>query len=277
VLRKSRIDSINDLSQGMEPLKLGRSLGCITLCHPDDVFGFVELVDDVARGRVELARAAQEEFGGTEWALLIPPHHSPLLKEMDYVRTSSEERSAKFFERAHAQGRVFAIQSKQHVVVDWKLDASCFMLGDCVRGVLDFSRGQVACYRVHMALLRREVVKAQQLALSKKDLELDYVVDELDRDSFNAITLPVSFHLTRDHAQTFSTKSFAVRWIIKFVFYCAKQPMKVQFDEEVHARAVVDESELDRIEWELEVPFVVVGPELPRHLAGEPLGVGVVL
>lgn len=111
----------------------------------------------------------------------------------------------------------------------------------------------------------------------EKNLELDYVVDELDRDTLNCITLPVSFHLAPDHAQTFSTKSFAVRWVIKFVFCCAKHPFDPTFDEEIHALASLDEADLDRIEWELDVPFVVTGPALPHHLLSEPAGVGLTI
>ena len=275
VLRKSRIDGIDLANPPLEPLKLGRAHGCITLTHPDDVFGFVELADAVSRGRVDLARAWEDEHGGTiEWALLLPPHHCPLLKEVDYVRETSEERAYKFFERAHLQGKAFAIQSKNNIVVDWKLDRSVFLLGDNVRGVLDFSRGQVACYRVHMALIRREIVRDVH---GKKDLELDYVVDELDRDTFNTMSLPVSFHLNTDHAQTFSTKTFAVRGVIKFVFHCAKQILNPSQDEEIHELAVQEDADLDRIEWELDVPFVVIGRLLPRHLVGEPSGAGIVL
>jgi hypothetical protein len=278
VLRRSRTEGIDLEHPPLEPLKLGRMHGCITLSHPDDVFGFVELADDVARGRVELARAFGEDEGGggTEWALLLPPHHCPLLKDADYVREMSDGRAAKFFERAHSQGRAFAIQSKSNVVVDWRMDRTVYLLGEQVKGTLDFNRGQVACHRVHMALLRREIVRGS-LSANGKDLELDYVVDELDRDTFNALKIPVVFHLPPDHSQTFSTKSFAVRWMVKFVFYCAKNRMDPLHDEEIHELAAVDEADLDRIEWELDVPFAVIGAEIPTHLLGEPSGSGVVV
>ncbi len=275
VLRKSRIDGIDLERPPLEPLKLGRAHGCITLAHPDDMYGFVEVADPVARARIELARAAVEETGGaTEWALTLPPHHCPLLQEADYVRQMAEERSAKFFERAHVHGRAYAIQSKQYVVVDWRMDHSILNLGDAVKGCLDFSRGEVACYRAHMALLLREVVPA---SAGEPERTIDHVVDELDRDTFNAWSIPVCFHFPADHAQTFATKYLAVRWVIKFVFYCGRQRINAAADEEVHALAARPQSELDQIEWELDVPVVVIGPSLPQFLVGEPAGVGLVL
>ncbi len=275
VLRKSRIDGIDLDKPPLEPLKLGRAHGCITLSHPDDMFGFTEVADATMRGRIELARAAVEESGGaTEWALTLPPHHCPLLQEADFVRQMAEERSAKFFERANGHGRAFAIQSKQFVVVDWRMDHSVLALDDSVKGVLDFSRGEVMCYRAHMALLMREIVRAVR---DEPEKTIDHVVDELDRDTFNAWTLPVCFHLPTDHTQTFSTKYLSVRWVIKFVFYCGKQRINAAADEEIHSLATKAESALDKIEWELDVPLVVIGPSLPQFLVGEPAGVGLVL
>ena len=193
VLRKSRVEGIHLEDALLEPLKMGRAYGPVHLSHPDDVFGFVELEDETARSRILLARAQDDEVEPVEWALVVPPHHCPRTRDPDYSREMAEQRAARFFERAHALKRSYQIQSKKHIVVEWRMKHSMLYIESSVEGTFDFRSGQVRCHRLHVALLRREIVRDPG-ANNGSSVSLDHVVDERDHDVLNALEFPVALY-----------------------------------------------------------------------------------
>lgn len=264
VLRHSRVESLHLEDTLLEPLKLGRIHGTLTLTHPEDVFGFVELEDEVSRGRVYLARAQDDEIEPVEWALVLPPHHCPLSRDADFVQETSLGRAAVFFDKAVSSKRKYSICSGKDVVVEWHMDHSMLYLGNAVTGAFDFSQGRVYCHRLHVALKRREIVRdgsGKQVAM------IDHVVDELDLDVYNALHVPVTLCFPDDYAQTFSTRYLSVRWVLQFVFFCSKELIDEENDDEILVH--VPDEDLNRIQWELDVP-VIVGAEMPHDLAEEP-------
>lgn len=258
VVCRSLVDSIKLDSPPLQPLKVLHNHKPIILSHPD-VFGFVEISDDIARGRLAIADAS-EDHDTPEWAMLLPAHHCPLIMDGDFVREVSEERSSTFFQKAHSLSKNFCIKANELVLVEWRMKHTVFHLGsqDGVSGMLDFGSATCRCYRIHAALVRRSVTK---LGFNESKASVfDHVVDEIDLDTFNALSIPVSFHLPKNETQTFSCSWLSNFWAIKFVFLCSQYSIdddeNVDEDELYH-ESIPPENEMDRIEWELDIPVVI--------------------
>ena len=271
VIRRSRLDHIDLKAPLLHPLKLGRSHGPLLLAHPEDVFGFVEIVEQIEFDRILLARANDDDGEPIEWALSLPCHHNPLTRDSpvgDFHRRHLENAAFIFFEKAIPVIKKYAVQRNNHRVLDWHMDHSLVYLEGRISGVLNFHFAEIQCYEIHVALLRRETVFEKN---KSKPVILDHVVDEKTVQSFNALKIPIELLFPRNHCQTFSTHDFAVRWTLSFIFFVARRPLDAEKDDEIFNSEFLAENnaEIDRMEWELDVP-VICGPVIPHELRNEP-------
>ncbi len=234
---RSRLDALDLNHTPLQVLRVGGSSHRhVRLVHPDDVYGSVALDSDELRGRAEFAHEASSEF----------------------------------FARAVEHARVFNVATRSGTLVDWRMAHSMAYIGSStvVAGELDFTVSTVRCCHVHVALERREVVKASLLRPERQcfaALVEAKVADFVELDARNALRLAVRLNLPPTAVQTFVTDWVSVTWVLKFVFLCAPDSGGSTAGADGGRAALMwgddepmpDESDLQRVEWELDVPLVV--------------------
>ncbi len=273
-LRDSRLEALDLSHTPLQVLRVSGSHRHVRLVHPDDVYGSLALDSDELRGRVALARASGEPLP-SEWVSLLPLHHQQpfVASSLDLPAEFSQEASSEFFARAFEHARVFNITTRSGTLVDWRMAHSMAYVGQTtlVAGELDFAASTVRCCRAHVSLERREVVKASLLRAERQcfaALVEAKAVDHVELDTRNALRLAVRLNLPPTAVQTFVTDWLSVRWVLKFVFLYAPDGNGSSSGENAGTSSahvsflwddeepMPDESELQRVEWELDLPLV---------------------
>lgn len=268
----SRIDSIDLQHPPLQVLKILGGHHHVVLSNHEDLVGVTAIDSDDLRGRLALARVSDELYP-SEWLSLLQPHHrQPFVSSSyDLPQRFLHESCAEFFACAHEHSRTFNIGTKDRILVDWKTSHAVVQIGSdqVVEGVLDFSTATARTYRVHVSLERREVVKASLLKESRKGFAAQgecRVADWVECDVRNAIRVPVRLRVPPNAPQTFSTEWVSVRWVLRMVIWCHAQDCSsgdtsseypALFDD--HESIPADE-DMVRVDWELDVPLVVVSP-----------------
>jgi hypothetical protein len=117
-------------------------------------------------------------------------------------------------------------------------------------------------HRVEIALERREIVASSLLRAERQafaSLTDVHVADHVELDVRNALRLPVTLEFPPTPVQTFSTEWVTVRWVIKLTVVSGRNAAKGLIDI---SAPVPDESELVRVDWDLDVPVVVIKESL---------------
>lgn len=95
------------------------------------------------------------------------------------------------------------------------------------------------------------------------------VYEQRDVDARNALRLPITLPFPDHAVQTFSTDWVTVRWVVKFAFVCCIERVAPGTLLDLNVSIPPDDQCL-RLDWELDVPLVVVPQSAELLLKLEP-------